>query len=132
MRQTAAPLAPASPGIADAPYFACSSHSGGRSAAWVQPSGELDIAAVPHLERILDAEQVRSHLVVLDLHDLTFIDISGVHAIVEAAGYARIAGDRLIVLRAPPHVQALFDLTGNAAAVDSQRLGLVSSPRDEA
>lgn len=57
---------------------------GGLSSAWVRADGELDIAAALELERILRGAVIRARLLVLDLRDLTFIDSSGEHVIVDA------------------------------------------------
>ena len=125
MRDVQAPTPPqAGQALTLAPYFSCTSHSSGRRAVWVQAIGELDIAAAPHLERMLDHAQIRSRLVVLDLEDLTFIDIAGLHAIVAASTYARLAGQRLIVLRMSDEVTRLLELTGTASAVECHQPGL--------
>ena len=87
-------------------------------AAWVQVAGALDIATTPRLVRTLRESQSHARLVVLDLRELTFMDCSGVHAIVDASRRARRAGRRLVVLRGRPHVDRLFWLTGTSDAVD--------------
>lgn len=125
MRNVQAPTSPPTgPALALAPYFSCTSHTSGRAAVWVQAIGELDIAGAPYLERMLDQAQIRSRLVVLDLEDLTFIDIAGLHVIVAASTYARLAGQRLIVLRLPEQVTQLLELTGTANAIESHLPGL--------
>jgi anti-sigma B factor antagonist len=104
--------------------FECSSTDGSVGAAWVHVAGELDIAAAPQLSRALRESQVRSRLVVLDLRELSFMDSSGVHAIVDASICAREAGRRLVVLRGPPNVDRMFVLTGTSEVV---KTGEVSS-----
>ena len=52
--------------------------------------------ATTRLERTLSRSQAR--LVVLDLRELTFIDSSGVHAIVSAGIRARKGGRRLVLV----------------------------------
>ena len=78
--------------------FRCTSATTGRERASVRATGELDVASAPELERVLDEAQTRARLVVLDLRDLAFIDTSGVHVIVDASRFARLAGRRLVVL----------------------------------
>jgi anti-anti-sigma factor len=51
---------------------------------------------------------------VLDLRELSFVDRSGVHAVVSAGMRARRAGRRLVLLRGRPLVDRMFTLTGNA------------------
>ena len=70
---------------ADTPAFVCTCRDAGRDAVWVRAEGELDIATAPRIERTLRRAELRARLVVLDLRQLTFIDCSGVHRIVDAA-----------------------------------------------
>ena len=105
----------------DEAFFDCTSFSAGHNGTWVYATGELDIAAVPRLERVLDEAQLASRLVVLDLHDLAFIDTSGVHVIVAASRYARIAGHRLVVLHGP-QIRHVFDLTRTLDELDIHSL----------
>ena len=112
MPQTDSSFPPAPPpaSVASGP-FACGLHTTGRGAAWVTPSGELDLAGVPELERAL--EQARgSALVVIDLRRLTFIDSTGLHAIVAADARARRADQRVVLVRGPETVDRVFALTG--------------------
>ena len=92
------------------PPFTCSCTNGGPGTAWVHVGGELDIATAPQLERTLDASQAR--LVVLDLPELTFLDSSGLHAIITAGIRARQAGRRLVLVRVPSNVERILTLTG--------------------
>ena len=93
------------------PPFACSSRNGGLDVAWVYVGGELDIATTPRLERTLDACKAR--LVVLDLRELAFIDICGMHAIIDAGVRARQAGRRLVLVRVPSSLGRVLTLTGS-------------------
>ncbi|OAI40255.1 hypothetical protein AYO39_01665 [Actinobacteria bacterium SCGC AG-212-D09] len=102
------------------PAFVCAGADGGLDAAWVYVAGELDLVAVPRLERTLDQPQLQARLVVLDLRELEFMDSCGMLAIVNAGGHARGAGRRLVLLRGPPTVDRLFTLTGCS---DELRLG---------
>jgi len=94
--------------------FVCSWTDGGRDAVWVHLQGELDLATVPQLTQTLRRPELQARLVVLDLRELTFIDSSGVHAIVEADSRARRDGRRLVVLRGSANVDRLFTLTGSS------------------
>ncbi|MDP9228938.1 MAG: STAS domain-containing protein, partial [Actinomycetota bacterium] len=71
------------------PPFVCSWTTGGLDAGWVHLAGALDIETVPQLERALREPQLQRHLVVLDMGELSFMDCSGVHAIVDASVRAR-------------------------------------------
>jgi anti-sigma B factor antagonist len=94
------------------PALVCSWNDGGPDAAWVHVAGELDIAAVPQLERTLREPRLQARLVVLDLRELAFIDSCGVHAVVNASVRARQAGRRLVLLRGPPNIDRILTLTG--------------------
>jgi anti-anti-sigma factor len=52
---------------------------------------------------------------VLDLRGVTFIDSSGVHAIVDAGARIGQLGHRLLVLRGGPDIDRVFALTGSSA-----------------
>jgi anti-anti-sigma factor len=110
------PAGHALPGHAEA--FVCSWTDGGLDAAWVHVAGELDVATAPQLERTLRLPQLQALLVVLDLRELTVMDTSGVHAIVDASIRARRAGRRLVLLRGPPNVNRLLALTGSSDDVE--------------
>jgi anti-sigma B factor antagonist len=91
--------------------FACSWHANDLGAGWVQAAGELDLATAPQLRQTLTEAQQSLPLVVLDLRELTFMDGSGVHAIVEAAGEAKRAGGWLLVVHGSTQIKRLLTLT---------------------
>jgi anti-anti-sigma factor len=101
-----------------APPFDCSRTDGGLNAAWVHLAGELDIDTTPLLEWIMHDPHSQAHLVVLDMRDLAFMDSSAVHAIVNAGDHVRQLGRRLVILRGPPDVDRLFELTGTGQYVE--------------
>jgi anti-anti-sigma factor len=55
--------------------------------------------------------QQSARVVVLDLRELTFIESSGVHVILEAAARVRRGEGRLILVRGPPDVDRALTLT---------------------
>lgn len=74
------------------------------------PVGELDIATAGELELGLElAASSPAARIVLDLRELTFMDSSGLNAILEA--YRRL-GDRLVIVRGPERIRRLFALCG--------------------
>jgi len=75
-------------------------------------TGELDLATAPQLARTLREARQEARLVVLDLRELTFVDSAGVHVILDAGIRCRRAGRRLIAVRAPSQVDAIFTLIG--------------------
>jgi anti-sigma B factor antagonist len=73
--------------------------------------GEIDLATAPVVEqRLLDAGA--SHdLVALDLSETSFMDSTGLHMVVSTDRALRQRGGRLVVLREPPQIRRLFELT---------------------
>ena len=94
------------------PGFRCALSYGALASAWVRADGELDVATALELERIVRDAVIRARLLVLDLRNLTFIDSSGVHVIVDACVQAEQASCRVVVIQGPPQVQRIFALTG--------------------
>jgi anti-sigma B factor antagonist len=87
-------------------------------------TGELDMAGVDQFERLLTADQPpETGTFVVDLRDLTFIDSSGLRALVMADQSVRDGGGRLIVVRGPDRVNEVLEMTGVA-----QRIELVDQP----
>jgi len=55
----------------------------------------------------------RSHeLVAIDLSETSFLDSTGLHAIVEANARLRERGGRLLIVQGPAAISRLFELTG--------------------
>jgi anti-sigma B factor antagonist len=74
-------------------------------------AGELDLAAVEQLESAVAAALAEAaETLVIDLSALTFIDSSGVHALLDANRHAHARGVRLLIIPAPDPVNAVFDL----------------------
>ena len=66
-------------------------------------AGELDLAAsVCAHEMHASDPGPRAETVVCDLGALSFIDVSGVRVLVDAADYARGRGTRLAIVNVPP------------------------------
>ena len=87
-------------------------------------TGELDVSTVPEFnKRMSDLRHSGFHSLVLDLGGVTFMDSTGLSAILVAEMHARMRGQRFSVVEGPPHVSELFRLTG----VDSF-LEIVSRP----
>ena len=80
-----------------------------RSGEWlvVEVAGELDLQVVP----LLDTLGVDPCLVVLDLHGVTFMDCSGVRALLEARRRAVTAGGSLHLAAPSRHVVRFLRLT---------------------
>ena len=81
----------------------------------VCPSGEIDLATAPAVDKPLTAGLVDGfETVVLDLRQTTFIDSTGIAMVHKALGRARDNGRRFIVLPGPPTVHRVFEVCGLA------------------
>ena len=83
-------------------------------ATYVAVAGELDLATAPLLaEQLAQAETSGAKLVVLDLADVSFMDSTGLHVLLEAHANAQRNGHRLRITAAGSEpVQRLFELAG--------------------
>jgi stage II sporulation protein AA (anti-sigma F factor antagonist) len=77
----------------------------------VRLSGELDAGTVDQLERALSAVLEPRPVVVLDLHELTFVDSLGLNVLFRTREWADAKGVTLRAVRAPVHVQRLLALS---------------------
>ena len=75
--------------------------------------GDLDYATAPRLGKQLEPVLAGGRgLVVLDLTGLTFLDSSGLVAIIDAAKLVERRGGRLVVVAHDPRIARVFELTG--------------------
>jgi anti-sigma B factor antagonist len=74
--------------------------------------GELDMSSAPMLVRQLEAaESSRPREIVLDLAELSFMDVTGLRTILDAARRARRVGGSLVIANPTPHIIRLLELT---------------------
>ena len=79
--------------------------------AIVSVHGEIDLCCGPAIRDALSAAQQDSPDVIVDLSGVTFMDSTGLNALIGA--YRRAPeGGSLAVVGAPPAVRRVFDLTG--------------------
>jgi anti-sigma B factor antagonist len=78
----------------------------------VELTGELDLATAPKLEdELRRVEQGDPPVIVLNLQALSFMDSSGLRAVLAADGRAREAGRRLVLVRGDERVQRVLRIT---------------------
>jgi anti-sigma B factor antagonist len=77
----------------------------------VSVQGDVDLASSDELRRALDKALLISPQVEIDLTGLTFIDSSGLSALVEAHRKARDAGGVLVLRNPTPMLSRLLDIT---------------------
>jgi anti-sigma B factor antagonist len=77
----------------------------------VSLTGEMDIASAPELGlRLETLSNSESHHVIVDLSKLTFIDSSGINALVVAAKAIKVDGGELTLVAPTPHTQRIFEI----------------------
>ena len=78
----------------------------------VELTGELDIATAPKLDEEMRRLEADGHeLIVIDLRGLSFMDSSGLRALLAADGKARELGRRLVIVRGDDRVQRVLRIT---------------------
>ncbi len=79
-------------------------------AAMIVIDGELDLASAPQLTDTITGLSELSEPVVLDLSSVTFVDSSGVRALLDAQRIAAEKGRKLAIFRPGVAVTRLLDL----------------------
>lgn len=102
-----------SDGPRDEPVLLCSWRLEGLGAATVTASGIVNAATAAQLGLSIAEALAHARLVLIDLHDASFVDPVGERVIVDAAARASHVGARLVVVGAPAEVQSVevLDLT---------------------
>ncbi|WP_212822799.1 STAS domain-containing protein [Catellatospora sp. TT07R-123] len=85
----------------------------------VRVQGELDLVTADAVGRRLHAaiDSSTCRRVRLDLHQVRFIDASGLSVLLGAAAYARARQCRWDVVGADPQVRRIIDITGTGQAL---------------
>ena len=81
----------------------------------VRASGELDLSSADQFsEKLRQAIRASSLGVILDLGEVTFIDSTGLRALISVATLCHGAGRELIVMRASEQVEYVIETSGVA------------------
>jgi anti-anti-sigma factor len=75
-------------------------------------TGELDLATASRARAAVRRAQDQSQVLICDLADLWFVDLTGLLVLVHAAAHAQRTGRRLIVANAPPIVPRMLEVLG--------------------
>jgi anti-anti-sigma factor len=100
----------------EAPEFAIHADREG-PVATVAVRGELDVATAPELEAAIAALESGYEELVIDLSQCSFFASSGISVLLDENARGGEAGFRLVVVKAPPEVQRIFDLTSLDAII---------------
>jgi anti-anti-sigma factor len=89
------------------------SDTDGPSTGWrLEPRGDVDFATAPELQaQIVDLIERGARLVVIDLGAVTFLDSSGLRALVHGAQALEAVDGRLLVENATGAVARVLELT---------------------
>ncbi len=75
-------------------------------------TGELDLAEVERVRRrVRKLDEQSPEILYVDMRGLTFLDSSGLQALVEIDARGRSQGRRVVFVRGPRTVHRLFELT---------------------
>jgi anti-sigma B factor antagonist len=75
--------------------------------------GELDMAGASQLDEAMTAVRADApDMVLVDLSRLSFLDSSGIRALLRVQAVCEGTGSRLVLRRVPDHVQRLLTLAG--------------------
>lgn len=96
------------------------------------PRGEIDMATAPLLEEALAiVEESRPAALILDFSGITFMDSTGLHALVRAHGRASQRGRVLAVVNGGENVQRLFELTRTGHLFEPAVLPEILGPMED-
>lgn len=85
----------------------------GRDRVFVCPSGEVDLATAGKVEAaVVDLLERGFHRVVVDLRAVTFLDSTGIHALITVHERARQLGETVSVILGGPATRRALELTG--------------------
>ena len=80
--------------------------------------GEFDVASAGRARDAIRRAQDDAAEVICDLGDVTFIDVCGLHVLLDASAHARRTGARLIVVHAPAFIYRAFAVLGLKGALE--------------
>jgi anti-sigma B factor antagonist len=96
---------------ARAPFFSVTRDSTGD---WIVARGEIDMVTAPQLAAAIDAGPCLG----VDMSEVSFLDVSGLRVLLDAARRNRAAGKRFSVVRPSPMIRRLLELTAVDQSVD--------------
>jgi anti-sigma B factor antagonist len=80
--------------------------------------GELDLVTADRAREAVRHAQDESRVLVCDLGDVWFVDLSGLRVLLDAAARARRSGSRMTVANCPPIVPRMLRLLGLEDALE--------------
>lgn len=83
----------------------------------VRATGEIDVSTIDLLRRELYTAGEEAATVLLDLSDVTFMDSTGLHLLLEATNSAAVSNRGFFIVRSSPVVQRLIEVSGAGAVL---------------
>jgi anti-anti-sigma factor len=83
-----------------------------RDDAFVSVEGDVDLTTFGAVASALDAAREGATVLVLDLHDVGFMDTSGLRLVISEQQRAESDGYRFVVVPGTGKVQRLFEIAG--------------------
>ena len=80
----------------------------------IRAVGEVDLSTAAALGQELAAARVEADTVLLDLSDVTFMDSTGLHLLLEASHWSAVSDSSFFVVRTSEAVRRLIELSGAA------------------
>ena len=80
--------------------------------------GEFDLASAGRAREAIRRAQDDAAEVICDLGDVTFIDVCGLHVLLDASAHARLTGARLILAHGPAFVWRALERLGLDRALE--------------
>jgi anti-anti-sigma factor len=111
----------AAPGSKPGEWFFCLRHPAENGSVRIAMVGELDLAAAAGAARVIRRAQGDAAEIICDLGDLSFIDVCGLHVLLDASAYARRTGARLSFAHLPACIDRPLELLGLGAALEMGR-----------
>jgi anti-sigma B factor antagonist len=101
----------------------------------IRPSGDIDMAVADRLQQVLTSHLANGAVrVVVDLEDVSFLDSSGIRALVIAHRFAKEHQRSLTVENPPPMVRTVLEIGGVmnmlTAELDKASAQLTETPSD--
>jgi anti-anti-sigma factor len=81
--------------------------------------GELDLADAPQLDRELRAAEASGGHIIVDLAGVEFMDCSALRTLLAAKSHCRQNGCELSLVRIPPEVERIFEMTHTTHQLES-------------
>ena len=99
-------------------WFFCLRHPADADSIRIVMVGELDVATAGRARDAIRRAQDDAPEVICDLGDLSFIDVCGLHVLLDASTHARLTGARLILAHSPAFVWRALERLGLDRALE--------------